>query len=129
MWRRAATADLPYVSPFFPFGPIFAFALCLIITLGQNYQAFLQDRIDWGGVVATYVGIPLFLLIWLGYRLVRGSRFVVTATCAFRMRGRAASTWIRAARRRGDGNALISKHRRRPGGEGAGIAASSQPAT
>ena len=40
-------ADLPYVSPFFPFGPIFAFALCLIITLGQNYQAFLQDRIDW----------------------------------------------------------------------------------
>ena len=83
-------ADLPYVSPFFPFGPIFAFALCLIITLGQNYQAFLQDRIDWGGVVATYVGIPLFLLIWLGYRLVRGSRFVITATCAFRMRGRAA---------------------------------------
>ena len=40
--------------------------MCLIITLGQNYQAFLQDRIDWGGVVATYVGIPLFLLIWLG---------------------------------------------------------------
>ena len=26
--------------------------------------------------MATYVGIPLFLLIWLGYRLVRGSRFV-----------------------------------------------------
>ncbi|MGE6917239.1 amino acid permease [Achromobacter kerstersii] len=69
-------ADLPYVSPFFPFGPIFAFVLCLIITLGQNYQAFLQDRIDWGGVVATYIGIPLFLLIWLGYRLARGSRFV-----------------------------------------------------
>jgi len=69
-------ADLPYVSPFFPFGPIFAFVLCLIITLGQNYQAFLQDRIDWGGVVATYIGIPLFLLIWLGYRVTRGSRFI-----------------------------------------------------
>ncbi|PJI52134.1 hypothetical protein CTI14_47550, partial [Methylobacterium radiotolerans] len=69
-------ADLPYVSPFFPFGPIFAFVLCLIITLGQNYQAFLQDKIDWGGVVATYIGIPLFLLIWAGYRLTRGSRFV-----------------------------------------------------
>ncbi|WP_277404321.1 amino acid permease [Achromobacter xylosoxidans] len=69
-------ADLPYVSPFFPFGPIFAFVLCLIITLGQNYQAFLEHRIDWGGVAATYIGIPLFLLIWLGYRLVKGSRFV-----------------------------------------------------
>lgn len=69
-------SGLPYVSPFFPFGPIFAFILCLIITLGQNYEAFLQDRIDWGGVVATYIGIPLFLLIWAGYRLVRRSRFV-----------------------------------------------------
>jgi len=69
-------ADLPYVSPFFPFGPIFAFVLCLAITLGQNYQAFLQDRIDWVGAGATYVGIPLFLLIWAGYRLARGSRFV-----------------------------------------------------
>ncbi|AZY50800.1 amino acid permease [Bordetella avium] len=69
-------ADLPYVSPFFPFGPMFAFALCLAITLGQNYEAFLQDRIDWAGAAATYIGIPLFLLIWGGYRLLRGSRFV-----------------------------------------------------
>src|SRR5690606_2733588 len=68
--------ELPYVSPFFPFGPVFAFVLCLIITLGQNYQAFLQDRIDWVGAAATYIGIPVFLLIWAGYRLARGSRFV-----------------------------------------------------
>lgn len=69
-------ARLPYQSKFFPFGPMFAFALCLTITLGQNYEAFLQDRIDWNGVVATYVGIPLFLAIWLGYRLVKKTRFV-----------------------------------------------------
>ena len=42
--------DLPYRSGFFPLGPIFAFVLCLIITLGQNYQAFLNDSIDWYGV-------------------------------------------------------------------------------
>ena len=101
-------ADLPYVSPFFPFGPIFAFALCLIITLGQNYQAFLQDRIDWGGVVATYVGIPLFLLIWLGYRLVRGSRFVSYRDMRFPDARAQRVPGYGAARRRGDGNALIS---------------------
>jgi len=67
---------LPYVAGFFPLGPIFAFVVCLIITLGQNYQAFLHDKIDWGGVAATYVGLPLFFAIWLGYRLVRKSRFV-----------------------------------------------------
>ncbi|SQC40238.1 Lysine-specific permease [Klebsiella pneumoniae] len=59
--------NLPYRSGFFPLGPIFAFVLCLIITLGQNYEAFLKDTIDWGGVAATYIGIPLFLvhLVWL----------------------------------------------------------------
>lgn len=47
-----------------------------MITLGQNYHAFLADRIDWYGVAATYIGIPLFLLIWLGFRLTRKSRLV-----------------------------------------------------
>ena len=51
-------------------------ALCLIITLGQNYEAFLKDTIDWGGVAATYIGIPLFLVIWFGYKLAKGTRFV-----------------------------------------------------
>ena len=68
--------DLPYRSGFFPLGPIFAFVLCLIITLGQNYEAFLKDTIDWGGVAATYIGIPLFLVIWFGYKLAKGTRFV-----------------------------------------------------
>ena len=55
---------------------MFAFVLCLIITLGQNYEAFLADTIDWTGAVATYIGIPLFLIIWWGYKLAKGSRFV-----------------------------------------------------
>ncbi|PBI79902.1 lysine-specific permease [Campylobacter jejuni] len=67
---------LPYLSGFFPFGPVFAFVLCLIITLGQNYQAFLKDTIDWGGVAATYIGLPLFLIIWFGYKLSKGTKVV-----------------------------------------------------
>lgn len=67
---------LPYRASYFPFGPVFAFVLCLIITLGQNYQAFMEERIDWLGVVATYIGLPVFLGIWLAYRLKTGSRFV-----------------------------------------------------
>lgn len=67
---------LPYRSRFFPLGPVFAFVLCLVITLGQNYQAFLQDTIDWKSVIATYIGIPLFLVIWFGYKLVKGTHFV-----------------------------------------------------
>ena len=70
------TNKLPYRAALFPIGPVFAFALCLIITLGQNYEAFLADTIDWTGAIATYIGIPLFLIIWWGYKLAKGSRFV-----------------------------------------------------
>lgn len=68
--------QLPYRAAAFPFGPIFAFVLCLVITLGQNYEAFTKDSIDWTGVIATYIGLPLFLLIWFGYKWVKGTRIV-----------------------------------------------------
>lgn len=68
--------DLPYRAKWFPFGPLFAFVLCLIITLGQNYQAFVGEHVDWAGLVATYITIPLFLAIWLGYRWKNGTRFI-----------------------------------------------------
>jgi lysine-specific permease len=67
---------LPYLAKLFPFGPLFAFTLCLIITLGQNYQAFFGDKIDWSGLTATYISLPLFLALWWGYRWKHGSRLV-----------------------------------------------------
>lgn len=69
--------DLPYRAKLFPFGPLLAFALCLVITLGQNYAAlFGPQGVDWLGLAATYISLPLFLAVWLGYRLKHGSRLV-----------------------------------------------------
>ncbi|MCF9045175.1 amino acid permease [Acinetobacter nectaris] len=61
--------DLSYRAKLFPFGPLFAFALCLFITLGQNYQAFMGDHVDWKGIISTYITIPVFLIIWLTYKI------------------------------------------------------------
>lgn len=69
-------ADLPYTSGFFPYGPIFAFALCLIITLGQYYQQAISGQFIWGDFIATYIGLIIFALIWGGYRLTKKSRFI-----------------------------------------------------
>ena len=67
---------LPYRASCFPFGPVFAFVLCMIITLGQNYEAFMADTIDWKGVTATYIGIPLFFAIMFGYKIVKKTKWV-----------------------------------------------------
>ncbi|MDM1339392.1 amino acid permease [Acinetobacter indicus] len=58
--------DLAYRAKFFPFAPWFAFTLCAIVVLGQNYQAVLEG--EWLAVLSTYIGILLFLAIWLGYK-------------------------------------------------------------
>lgn len=60
--------DLAYHAKFFPFAPWFAFILCSIIIIGQNYQAVLGGKIDWLGLLSTYISLPLFLAIWLGYK-------------------------------------------------------------
>jgi len=57
---------LAYRAKFFPFAPWFAFVLCSIVVLGQNYQAVLEG--EWLAVLSTYIGILLFLVIWLGYK-------------------------------------------------------------
>ncbi|WP_373973789.1 amino acid permease [Chitinibacter sp. SCUT-21] len=75
--------ELPYQSPFFPYGPLFAFALCVIVMLGQNYQAFTAGHIDWIGVIATYIGIPMFFAIWFGYRIKYKTRFVKNHEMSF----------------------------------------------
>lgn len=67
---------LPYKAKWFPIGPIFAIACGVIVILAQNFQAFLADQIDWGGVVAAYLGIPFFLCLFFGYKLVKKTKVV-----------------------------------------------------
>lgn len=77
-FRRALRAqghdlsELPFRARWFPAGPIIAFALCLVVTVGQGWEAIAAR--DWQGTVVAYIGIPVFLGIWLGHRLVTGSR-------------------------------------------------------
>lgn len=66
--------DLAYRAKFFPFAPWFAFILCVIVVLGQNYQAVLNGQ--WLSVLSTYISIPLFLAIWFGYKLKRPSHLI-----------------------------------------------------
>ncbi len=72
---------LPYKAPLSPFGPLFAFVVCMIVVIGQNYTAFIGDSIDWYGVAVSYIGIPLFLALWLGYKIKHKTKVVPLDKC------------------------------------------------
>ncbi|WP_019119530.1 amino acid permease [Brevibacillus massiliensis] len=76
-------ADLPFKAKWFPVGPIFAFVVCLIVILGQNYQAFLGGSIDWNGVLVSYIGLPMFLIVWLVYKFVKKTKVIPLDQCRF----------------------------------------------
>ncbi|MDM5197336.1 amino acid permease [Fictibacillus enclensis] len=75
--------DLPYRAKWFPIGPIFAFLLCFVVILGQNYSAFTGDTIDWQGALVSYIGIPIFLAVWLGYKFKHKTKVVPLKECDF----------------------------------------------
>ncbi|TCW35778.1 lysine:proton symporter (AAT family) [Laceyella sacchari] len=74
-------ADLPYKAKWFPFGPLFAFTLCLIVIVGQNYQALLGQTIDWYGLLVSYIGIPVFLAFYLGYKWTKKTKLIPLDKC------------------------------------------------
>jgi lysine-specific permease len=72
---------LPYKSKFYPFGPLFAVALCTFVILGQNYPAFLKGHIDWNGILVSYIGLPLFLMLWLGHKIWKKTKLIPLDQC------------------------------------------------
>ncbi len=86
-FRRAFAAqgrslnELTYRAKWFPFGPLLAMALCLIVIFGQFVGALNDGRIDWGYMIASYVGIPLFLAIFLGHKWKHRTKMLKLSEC------------------------------------------------
>ncbi|WP_042470115.1 amino acid permease [Bacillus ndiopicus] len=72
---------LPYKTKWYPFGPLFALTVCIVVVLGQNYTAFIGDKIDWYGILVSYIGIPLFLILWIGYKIKFKTRLLPLEEC------------------------------------------------
>lgn len=74
---------LKYKAKWFPLGPILSFVLCMGVIAGQNYQAFLSGSIDWYGVAVSYIGLPIFLAIWIGYKIYHKTKLISLKDCQF----------------------------------------------
>lgn len=66
--------ELKYHAALFPFGPIFAFILCVIVIVGQDIDSFA--RLDFQNIAVTYMAIPLFLVLYLYYKIKYGSHLI-----------------------------------------------------
>ncbi|KAI8330863.1 amino acid permease/ SLC12A domain-containing protein [Chlamydoabsidia padenii] len=75
-------ADLPYKAIWYPFTPIFAATLCVLIILGQGYTAF-SPEFNVQKFFANYIGLVPFFLCYGIYKIVRRSKVVPLLECDF----------------------------------------------
>ncbi|GAA6050986.1 hypothetical protein JCM3770_005356 [Rhodotorula araucariae] len=68
--------SFPWKSPFQPFTAWYGFIGSVIITFVSGFSVFLKGRWDPQDFVAAYVGIPLFIIPMLLWKLFKRTRFV-----------------------------------------------------
>lgn len=64
--------DLVYKAPFQPYGTYIAFGFFSLLAVFKNFGAFVFE-FDVATFVTGYIGIPVFVILWLGFKLVRGT--------------------------------------------------------
>lgn len=79
-FRRAYVAQgrdlnqLKYKAKWFPFGPLFALIVSIGVIIGQDPQSFSSFDLEKIGV--TYLSVPLFLIPYIGYKVVKRTKVI-----------------------------------------------------
>jgi len=50
--------------------------MCIIIILGQGYSCIKPEGVDWQGLIASYIGIPLFAGLYIWYKIKHKTKVV-----------------------------------------------------
>ncbi|MCM0599711.1 amino acid permease [Periweissella fabalis] len=72
-----ALTELKYKAKWFPFGPLLALIVCILVIIGQNPTSFI--KFDWQQILITYMSIPLFLILFIYYK-VRYKTHIISLT-------------------------------------------------
>jgi lysine-specific permease len=104
-------AQLPYHSPFFPYGQYLAIFMGLTIFVGLGViAAYFTEPFNWKDVIAVYcrclclwcfelcclyslvcsnklkhrsVGLPVYVILYVGYKVAKGTKLVPLLECDF----------------------------------------------
>ncbi len=66
-----AVNQLPFIAKWFPFAPLCAMVLIPVMMFGSEVLNIYSGKFNWHHFVATFWGLGLFLLAFLGYKLFR----------------------------------------------------------
>ncbi|AKK11250.1 amino acid permease [Corynebacterium uterequi] len=75
-FRRALRAqgrrveELSYRAKLYPFGTWFALIVFVGVILGQGLNLILAGELSWYGVLVAYIGLPIAIALWAGYKIV-----------------------------------------------------------
>jgi amino acid transporter len=68
---------MPYTAPLGIYGTYFALGFCILIALTKNFDVFVisvKGYFDYATFITSYLGIPLYLILIFGHKLVTKSK-------------------------------------------------------
>ena len=69
-------AKLPYKAKWFPLAPILTMIIILVIVVGQEVFAVLENEASYSGFIATYSGAILFFILMISHKLIRKTKII-----------------------------------------------------
>ncbi|KAG6104767.1 hypothetical protein E4U14_005489 [Claviceps sp. LM454 group G7] len=68
--------ELPWKSPFQPYGAWLALVMAIILLLTGGFHVFIDGQWNWQTFVTAYFNVPLILVLYFGYKSWQGTRMV-----------------------------------------------------
>ncbi len=75
--------ELKFKAKWYPFGPLFTLVLCVIVIIGQGSELVSGGTINWYGLLVSYISVPVFIILWLGYKFIKKTKVVPLQECDF----------------------------------------------
>ncbi|SCU82399.1 LAME_0C00914g1_1 [Lachancea meyersii CBS 8951] len=69
-------SSLSYVAPMQPWSAYVCLGFCILIGLIKNYTVFLGHKFDYKTFISGYIGIPVFFVCYVGYKIVMKTKLI-----------------------------------------------------
>lgn len=77
MKKQGISTDvLPWKAPLYPIPAIFALVIGTFVIVSEGYTAAVEQPFDPRNIVATYIGLALFIVLYVGFKVIKRSKWI-----------------------------------------------------